>query len=196
MVSAATLYDEPVAVKQMQVKQLTRSFATVFLTEAECLSHCRHPHIVRFVGGCVAPPLVCLVMEVCDSSVHRLLHPRGAASDEQPLPLHIVCGMLRGIVSGMQFMHSTMGVVHGDLKPLNLLLHQGQARYLVITPYCCSTRARCHSKYSHAAPPVPGGASPSPLPKPSPGPNPTPNPSPSPSPNPNPSPDPTPDPDP
>ena len=142
VVSAATLYDEPVAVKQMQVKQLTRSFATVFLTEAECLSHCRHPHIVRFVGGCVAPPLVCLVMEVCDSSVHRLLHPRGAASDEQPLPLHIVCGMLRGIVSGMQFMHSTMGVVHGDLKPLNLLLQQGQARYLVITPYCCSTRAR------------------------------------------------------
>ena len=62
MVSAATLYDEKVAVKQMQVKQLTRSFATVFLTEAECLSHCRHPHIVRFVGGCVAPPLVCLVM--------------------------------------------------------------------------------------------------------------------------------------
>ena len=26
--------------------------------------------VVRFVGGCVAPPLVCLVMEVCDSSVH------------------------------------------------------------------------------------------------------------------------------
>ena len=66
VVSAATLYGEPVAVKQMQVKQLTRTFATVFLTEAECLSHCRHPHIVRFVGGCVSPPLVCLVMEVCD----------------------------------------------------------------------------------------------------------------------------------
>ena len=66
VVSAATLYGEPVAVKQMQVKQLTRTFATMFLTEAECLSHCRHPHIVRFVGGCVSPPLVCLVMEVCD----------------------------------------------------------------------------------------------------------------------------------
>ena len=30
----------------------------------------------------------------------------------------------------MQFMHSTMGVVHGDLKPLNLLLQQGQVHAL------------------------------------------------------------------
>ena len=36
--------------------------------------------------------------------------------------------MLRGIVSGMQFMHSVMGVVHGDLKPLNLLLQRGQIK--------------------------------------------------------------------
>ena len=36
--------------------------------------------------------------------------------------------MLRGIVSGMQFMHSVMGVVHGDLKPLNLLLQHGQIK--------------------------------------------------------------------
>ena len=118
MVSAATLYDEKVAVKQMQVKQLTRpfafpypyplspnpnpspspkpkadqvkqltrSFATVFLTEAECLSHCRHPHIVRFVGGCVAPPLVCLVLECCDTSVHRLVHPSPHHRSPPPNP--------------------------------------------------------------------------------------------------------------
>ena len=128
VVSAATLYGEPVAVKQMEVKQLTRAFASMFLTEAECLSHCRHPHIVRFVGGCVAPPLVCLVMEVCDSSVHRLLHPHGASSVEPPLPPAQICALLRDVASGMQFLHGTMGVVHGDLKPLNLLLHDGQIK--------------------------------------------------------------------
>ena len=69
----------------------------------------------------------------------------------------------------MQFMHSTMGVVHGDLKPLNLLLQQGQVHtlpsyhpllllhqcqvcYLVITPYFCSTRARWAYPSSHPHP--------------------------------------------
>ena len=126
VVSAATLYGEPVAVKQMEVSRLTREFASMFLTEAECLSHCRHRNIVRFVGGCVAPPLVCLVMELCDSSVHRLVHPRRSAAARHmrlaPLPDKIVCELLCGIVSGMHFLHEVMGIAHGDLKPLNMLL--------------------------------------------------------------------------
>lgn len=126
IVSAATLYGELVAVKQMEVSRLTREFASMFLTEAECLSHCRHPHIVRFVGGCVAPPLVCLVMEQCESSVHRLVHPRRSAAARHmrlaPLPDKVVCELLRGVVSGMAFLHDVMGITHGDLKPLNMLL--------------------------------------------------------------------------
>ena len=126
IVSAATLYGESVAVKQMEVSRLTREFASMFLTEAECLSHCRHPHIVRFVGGCVAPPLVCLVMEQCESSVHRLVHPRRSAAARHmrlaPLPDKVVCELLRGVVSGMAFLHDVMGIAHGDLKPLNMLL--------------------------------------------------------------------------
>ena len=93
----------------MEVSRLTREFATMFLTEAECLSHCRHPNIVRFVGGCIAPPLVCLVMELCESSVHRLIHPKRSAASINlalgPLPDGVVCRLLRGIISGMTFLH-------------------------------------------------------------------------------------------
>ena len=53
----ASLFGEPVAVKQMEVSRLTREFAALFLTEAECLSHCRHRNIVRFIGGWYAPDL-------------------------------------------------------------------------------------------------------------------------------------------
>ena len=60
--------------------------------------------------------------------MHRLLHPHGAASVEPPLEPSRICELLRGVVAGMHFLHDTMGVVHGDLKPLNLLLHQGQIK--------------------------------------------------------------------
>ena len=109
IVSAATLFDEPVAVKQMEVSRLTREFATMFLTEAECLSHCRHPNIVRFVGGCIAPPLVCLVMELCDSSVHRLIHPRRPAAAAcvplGPIPEGVICSLVCTIGSAPILCH-------------------------------------------------------------------------------------------
>ena len=132
IVSSATLFGEPVAVKQMEVSRLTREFATMFLTEAECLSHCRHPNIVRFVGGCIAPPLVCLVMEFCESSVHRLIHPKRSAASGNlalgPLPETLICPLLRGIISGMAFLHEVMGIAHGDLKPLNMLIHRNEVK--------------------------------------------------------------------
>ena len=39
--------------------------------------------------------------------------------------IQVICSLLRGIVSGMFFLHDVMGIVHGDLKPLNMLLRDG-----------------------------------------------------------------------
>ena len=119
---AASLYGESVAVKQLEVSVLTREFATLFLKEAEVLSQCHHPNIVRFVGGCVAPPLVCLVLECCDTSVHRLVHPRGLDTSEPPPAAAEVCALLGGVISGMDYIHNVQGLLHGDLKPLNMLI--------------------------------------------------------------------------
>jgi hypothetical protein len=56
----------------------------------------------------------------------RLIHPRNLGLDSSsappPLPPAAIAFILSGVVSGMAFLHSTMGIWHGDLKPLNMLL--------------------------------------------------------------------------
>ena len=54
---------------QMVVSHLTLEFPRLFLTEAECLPRAA-TRTLSNNGGCVAPPLVCLVMERCESNVH------------------------------------------------------------------------------------------------------------------------------
>lgn len=39
-----------------------------------------------------------------------------------------MCAILRGVIAGMAFLHETMGIAHGDLKPLNMLLHAGEVK--------------------------------------------------------------------
>jgi len=63
----------------------------------------------------------------------RLIHPRGGLGSSgplPPLPAALLASILGGVVNGMTFLHSTMGIWHGDLKPLNMLLNQkGVVRY-------------------------------------------------------------------
>ncbi|KXZ54361.1 hypothetical protein GPECTOR_5g441 [Gonium pectorale] len=70
--------------------------------EVEVLSRCRHANIVRLLGGCLTPPDVFLVEELCESSLDRVLR------------------VGRDIALGLAYLHPT--VVHRDLKPGNVLI--------------------------------------------------------------------------
>ncbi|KAJ1640664.1 kinase-like domain-containing protein [Pavlovales sp. CCMP2436] len=67
---------------------------------------------------------------------------RERARQQQPssmggLPTELVCQYLHDVIRGMRFLHHTMGIVHGDLKPLNMLLKNGSVKLYVGTlPYC------------------------------------------------------------
>ncbi|PNH02905.1 Serine/threonine-protein kinase HT1 [Tetrabaena socialis] len=82
----------------------------------QVLGRCQHPNIVRLLAACLKPPRLCLVMELMDTSLERLVH--GKAGDLMPLQtvLHVAADIARGLA----YLHPT--IVHRDLKPGNVLL--------------------------------------------------------------------------
>lgn len=109
--------DAPVALKILRPKLAARSeFLDVFQREAEALFELDHPNIVTVFGRGVARELHFLVMEYVDGSSleHLLLAGVDLTKTQQ---LHLV----REICAGVSYLHAN-GVVHGDLKPANVLV--------------------------------------------------------------------------
>lgn len=52
----------------------TESLINSFSQEVEVLGRCQHPNIVRLLAACLKPPRLCLVMELMDTSLERLVH--------------------------------------------------------------------------------------------------------------------------
>ncbi|KAL6911764.1 hypothetical protein ACP4OV_000569 [Aristida adscensionis] len=81
-----------------------------------------HPHVVRLHGVFPGDPasgdhqLVCLVLEhVANGSLADLLRRYGR------LPEQAIAGVARCVLCGLRHLHR-LGVVHGDVKPSNLLV--------------------------------------------------------------------------
>ncbi|EFJ43391.1 hypothetical protein VOLCADRAFT_96407 [Volvox carteri f. nagariensis] len=92
------------------------SLVNSFAQEVEVLGRCQHPNVVRLLAACLKPPRLCLVMELMDTSLERMVHAK--SGDLMPLPtvLHIAADIARGLA----YLHPT--IVHRDLKPGNVLL--------------------------------------------------------------------------
>ncbi|MFF4752137.1 serine/threonine-protein kinase [Streptomyces sp. NPDC002514] len=93
-----------------------------------------HAHVVRTLASGHADGRYFLVMELCESgSLHHLVRRQG------PLPAETAVGLFLDVLDGLQYAHSAplgavdaqgrevpvTGVVHRDIKPLNLLLKGG-----------------------------------------------------------------------
>ncbi|ALD61916.1 Ser/Thr kinase [Mollivirus sibericum] len=108
-----------VAVKMIAVsgdpsKEMVRNFQE----EVTTMSRLRHPNVVLFMGACTKPPRMCLVMEyMCLGSLYDLLHNELVPE----IPFMLKIKMAYQASKGMHFLHSS-GIVHRDMKSLNLLL--------------------------------------------------------------------------
>ncbi|KAF8338312.1 kinase-like domain-containing protein [Cantharellus anzutake] len=83
------------------------------MKEAETWSRLDHPRIHRFYRACVNPNRPILVSAYYpngDALNYLLNHPDANRAE-----------LIRGIASGMKYLHSE-GVLHGDLKALNILI--------------------------------------------------------------------------
>ncbi|KAK3241679.1 hypothetical protein CYMTET_48576, partial [Cymbomonas tetramitiformis] len=140
-----------------------------FEHEAALLANLRHPNVVLFMGACVAPPDLCLVLEFCPrGSLDRLLHKSHTTLDAKRC-----LRMMFQAARGMNFLHTHRPpIIHRDLKPGNLLVDKdfnvkvcdfGLSRILqssmvsarsrnnVGTPQYCAPEVMCEKPYSAAA---------------------------------------------
>ncbi|GIL68721.1 hypothetical protein Vafri_21969 [Volvox africanus] len=89
--------------------------------EVEVLGRCQHPNIVKLLAASLMPPRVCLVMELMDTSLDRLLHGVEGRMLHLDTVLHIAVQVARAL----SYLHPT--VLHRDLKPANILISQPQS---------------------------------------------------------------------
>ncbi|KAG2441705.1 hypothetical protein HXX76_003321 [Chlamydomonas incerta] len=87
--------------------------------EVEVLGRCRHQNVVRLLAACVTPPRLCLVMELMETSLERMLY--GGGPDRPLLPLDTVLDIALDVAQGLSYLHPT--IVHRDLKPGNVLVN-------------------------------------------------------------------------
>ena len=99
-----------------------------------------YPKVVSVLGLC--PNSGCIILELCEKTVHShtvhtLVDIMGLYGNDLPIDLRILA--LLNITEGLNFLHSN-GIVHGDLKPLNVLV-SGNDEYefiFKITDYASS----------------------------------------------------------
>ena len=123
VVLRATWNGVPVAVKKLHLDQLTRKEKDSFRKELLILASLgsSHRNLVKLHGYCLAPP--CIVMElVALGSLTNLLH----YCDDPEVEAKMTDGRVKkrlilGVADGMRQLHAAR-IVHGDLKPQNILI--------------------------------------------------------------------------
>jgi len=109
-----TFYEAPVAVKTL----LERGERREFVEEINKMCTLRHPNILRCIGAfTMEDETLALVTELGDFDLGHIDAVRTA-----PDFLRKAVNWLREAARGLVFMHEGMRMVHGDVKPANILI--------------------------------------------------------------------------
>ncbi|KAG2429163.1 hypothetical protein HYH02_014098 [Chlamydomonas schloesseri] len=87
-----------------------------FVQEVEVLGRVEHPCIVQLLAACVTPPRLCLVMELMETSLDKVIHN----PEKQLVSLDKVLHIGIEVARALGYLHPT--IVHRDL-PGNVLLN-------------------------------------------------------------------------
>ena len=74
-------------------------------------------------AGAQVPPVIVIVSSLHDADLHQVLRTDCGITEE-----HIIC-IMWGLVGALETLHA-LGIVHGDIKPSNILLDKNGKAYL------------------------------------------------------------------
>eukprot|EP00698_Gefionella_okellyi_P025375 TRINITY_DN9260_c0_g1_i1.p1 TRINITY_DN9260_c0_g1~~TRINITY_DN9260_c0_g1_i1.p1 ORF type:complete len:541 (-),score=93.97 TRINITY_DN9260_c0_g1_i1:141-1763(-) len=108
----------PVALKMIQkCKLVDADYLERVVAEHSIHRVLQHPNIVQFIGAWEDSNVVCFVLEFCEKGdLGRFLSEHGH------LEKQLVLSFIAQLAAAVKHLHR-LGIVHGDIKPSNLLQH-------------------------------------------------------------------------
>ena len=113
-------HDRPVAVKVLHPELAALIGAERFLHEIKVTANLQHPHILPLHDSGESGGLLWYVMPYVEGETLRTKLQR-----EKQLGIEEAVTLTRGVASALDYAHRH-GVIHRDVKPENVLLHDGQ----------------------------------------------------------------------
>ncbi|HEY9837575.1 MAG TPA: serine/threonine-protein kinase [Vampirovibrionales bacterium] len=122
--------DRPFAIKTLGRKarfiQELAKYKEEFLKEADCLSRCIHPSIVRLEEVIDTESLCCIVLEYIDGTpLAQLVKQKGRLSEREAL------FYTYQIADALSLVHQ-QGFLHRDVKPMNIVLRKERSDAVLI----------------------------------------------------------------
>ncbi|MBI4865305.1 MAG: PQQ-binding-like beta-propeller repeat protein [Candidatus Riflebacteria bacterium] len=101
-----------------------------FFAEARLLAQLKHQHLVEMLDLVPGDRPYMVLQHVDGWNLHQVLYRRG------PLPLRDVFSLILQITAGVSFLHR-QGVVHGNLKPANILVDRDGWAKVIDLGFAC-----------------------------------------------------------
>ena len=113
-------HDRPVALKVLRPEIAAALGTDRFLREIAITARLDHPHILTLIDSGVAGGFLFYVIPYVRGESLRQKLDR-----EQQLPLDVALDITQQVASALDYAHRH-GVIHRDVKPENILLHEGE----------------------------------------------------------------------
>ena len=108
----------PVAIKKVFDPVITDDLLSEMQNEARMLGILRHPQFVTLMGVCSQAPDLAIVVEFCSGNLFDALH-----KTQTNLSIEKRLRIARDIAQAYTYLHEA-GIVHRDLKSLNILVDE------------------------------------------------------------------------
>ncbi len=111
----AKVYERKVAGRSVAVKALPYKRFTCIIREIMCCNACLHPNVIAIEDVHYMSDAAHIIMPMYSTDLHKYIKRSG------PISVAVAERILGDILAGLRHIHE-QGIIHGDIKPHNILL--------------------------------------------------------------------------